>query len=522
MSQHKSTTKTSNKPKIKVMGGIPPKSLSSKTPYSSPKQLTSHTTTPFTPLENRLSILESHSHKQHQHQGKMMSEVAKLAKDFADHPVVKKESKRSKFLAHARRALTDSFAYPPPSLGFNSFYPLSRGSAYYKGNFTLNGDGSGYIQANPNFNNFINLNQGNLNQLCSGPTWLPAQNSVVDLASVTDARPLGLTLKVFLDTALTSVPGMVYTGQMDYSFSFLGTTTFTGSTAATNAYCSQGPYPVNIAYSYVSTSTGGADINSTLLGISTNTIATLPCSREKLATKPATVSWRPEDISDVEFNSGYGGGVANEVIIPAQSFSSTSDIKAIGTASATVTTTASPVCVFPGPTVYAAFVGCPAGATVYYEAVYHFEYSSEGKSGPVDSTSGDCAVDYYATPDSYYRDVYKQPEVKAQEHDGDKDSFFAKTGKFLKDVITSPIGEMILMGVTSLFGSVKDNPHRVYRRGKDFLLSTPSGNRYMSQLEVQQFYQEQAQPVIIQEEKTSVVSAEKVSASASATKRFPF
>jgi len=475
------------------------------------------------------------------HGVKLTQQVSKLEREFRDHPAIVAAKGKERVLELGRKALADPFSYAPPGLGFDSFAPPVRGTAYAKSQFTLNAtDGSGTIIVNPNFNNLYITTNSLFATNPTSETWNPATNASAELTQVTNARPLSLGIRFWCDEAGSGPPGVVYMGQVDISSTTCGTSTFTGATSTTNAYLCKEPYCLTTAYEIWNGTTMSAPASYTCLGYSTQDFCMLPATKEELGcVNGLHCVWRPEDPTDLEDDPCFGGGMATKVIFPAQDFNNTNTLGNIGGASGSLVI-ADPTYAFAGPQVFVAFNGFTAGTPIMFDIEYTFEYTADGKQG---ASYIPLVSDHFASAASYYRELFrpigrapidakfltpygaKKEELKAptnqlqlasrhkepkEEKKIDREvrreerkevnngigsyiNFFSKVGKHVKDAIESPLGEMLLEGVTSLFMSVHKAQLQVIRRGRDFLLNTPRGWRFMTTEEVKDFYIEQAQ-----------------------------
>jgi hypothetical protein len=166
-----------------------------------------------------------------------------------------------------------------------------------------------------------------------------------------------------------------------------------------------------------------------------------------------------------------------------------------------------PVNVFPGPVLAAAFVSLPASTVVFYEVFYEFEYTSDGKLGPLLQSIPqymNSAAQFFPNVENYIREVLskkeeKKEEKKVEEHvekkeeeREDKESFFGSIARHVKNAINSPLGEMILSGISSIFFSTHHSSLKVFKRGNNYIVETPCGNRFMRPDEVENYYLEQA------------------------------
>jgi len=369
----------------------------------------------------------------------------------------------------------------------------------------LNADGSGYILANPNFNSMIYANSASYATTTTG-SWIAASNSTVALATVASARPLGLTMRAWLDAATTSIPGMSFCGQTDLAAGDFSTVV----TGTSNTYTTATLYPITVPYIVQSATNTITSATQVIPGASTQTMYAVPYFKEDVAFKPLECSLIPNDISVKDFKGSYGGGQADSILIPAAAFSNTSSFVSAGGigGNSGCVLEADPVVGFPGPFLFMGFGGCPASTPVYYEAFYEFEYETDTKSsfnggaGPFGNNSGrpSSANDFYASPDEYYRELKnlkpeKEPEKKK---DDDNLGFFGKVAKGVMDAINSPLGEMVLDGISSLAGlllvtgKIGVPQVEVYRRGTEYFAKTPGGLIHMSNQQIKDYISEQA------------------------------
>jgi hypothetical protein len=253
--------------------------------------------------------------------------------------------------------LNNPFECPPVRLGFGTMIPTRIATAYCRGLFTLNSDGSGQLWFSPCQVGLTATaaNGGFVMASRDGFTITPTFTGFVgncdDQSSITtDAdqyRVVSAGIRIFASIPRTSAPGVLGVGQ----------------------------YNVN---------SGGVLPNSTGSSpISTSALFSLPETELTFGYDPVQITWRPDDLDRFRFSNMISTSNSGSISL--------------------------------GPCLYATFNGCPPSATVFWEAVSHYEcYSSSKASSQATVTDAPTVASEVPSLDSFWSRAveYLSPTVQ--------------------------------------------------------------------------------------------------------------
>jgi len=139
-----------------------------------------------------------------------------------------------------KRCVADPFDCPPVRLGFDTFVPTGIHTAYLRGSFNTNTDGSFDIVVLPNISSLVFINvAGN----STTPFWtmIPAANAAAINSQIDMARVVSMGIRIFPQIPLTAAPGILSSGlsprcsQTDF-INFMGNNTFQRSNEPYNQF----------------------------------------------------------------------------------------------------------------------------------------------------------------------------------------------------------------------------------------------------------------------------------------------
>jgi hypothetical protein len=376
----------------------------------------------------------------------MRSQVPPKKKEAKFYPSSQASKPRSQGpMAAAKAAASDPFHNVMPPLGFDTFSPSSVCSAYATGSFNSNAsDGSALIVVNASLSNFIATKSNTASGLGAALyDFVPVANYSVFSGSEPLARPLAMSLRVWVNEALTSVPGMCYYGCIDP-----GTCIFDGNTQTTLSQNNAIPggnrvLPYDITQPGVSmpnsANASGVEVRRTYSGGNVSAWTTLDTMDKCPANRDLPLAiWKRKTLADTLYNEGFGAAGANRVWMPA------------GKVLSTVTTSADaifePAYCQQGPSLVYSFSGLPPGTTIYYDAIYQFEVedATDNTSSLVSSRAIPVRVDQPSKEEAIYQLDSAKP-ASPKDH-----SFWGKLGRTVSSTLLGPVGELVYDG---LFGA---------------------------------------------------------------------
>jgi len=377
------------------------------------------------------------------------------------HPVFKEHEGKSKIVTQMNSARDNPFVNTMPTLGYGSFSGTQRNIAFKSGNFAVNvTDGSATMIVCPNILNMVTINNASMATNATTNTWLPADNASLYSTIYPQCRPLAMSVRVFPDLAATSFPGMVYQGQMAMDSippfdQAAGNVTSAGSI--------DGRY---ILYPLVRTGitlSTAVPTTSTLAAASTTQLLTLPAMARYKGSDPIpSNNWKPEELTDLDFDVSYGYSAPNTVFSPPIN-------------GATVNW--NQYSIQKGPALVVCFTGLPAGFTIFYDIIIQFEMKALDDS-TLTTIPVSQSVSAHLPRIEQAAEIMAKPTTTKHEP-----SFWGKLGRAISSSLGGPLGEMVYDG---LFGE-----GRVSTNGTHYVLTVNGWNRLLLKSEVRTYLKQQ-------------------------------
>jgi len=259
------------------------------------------------------------------------------------------------------RSLCDPFDVAPDGLGLGTLIPTTILTAYLRGSFVTNADGSFQIVLNPSMVNqatptstsggFVTINN---TATAVAPTWTTALAAFNQLSINSDfdmMRCLSGGLRIIPDTNFSSNPGMFYAGVIA---------------------------PSAIEGGEFGAYSGVPGTIVALGNFTTSSLITLPCMELYRAFNSVEITWRPSELSDYDFD----GFATTAVLVRNQV-----------------------------PVLVAAGSGLPASSTVFFDSVFHYEGYDTQKFGSINhsyaASSSTAASAGYPSIDSVWQKTSK-------------------------------------------------------------------------------------------------------------------
>jgi len=292
--------------------------------------------------------------------------------------------------------------------------------------------------------------------MTTGANMLPCTNNSTAFASVETCRPLAMSLKVWENSGSAAVPGEAAYGQLNVDLDIGGNGRII-------------PYAINQEQA----SNVGVITTITTAGASSATVFSLDTLARcnALGNIPA-VTWKPASEDDTEFHGSFGEGPADKIILP-PAYIAGANVTSAGYGPR-------------GGALVITIIGGPASAQLFIQGIYQYEYQSGSMPANLNDSFGKQVpgiADMYPSKESFLRKLMNSKPAKIIKH-------VAKDA--LKSIMPAGIGELIFEGVSSLLGSTRGVPRKIYSQNGKFYINDLYGTHRLNSDDVKKFYLERA------------------------------